>query len=319
MPVLQRIKKPTTHKGKKVLLSKEPQVIENTKQTFLLKGRKTGGIINDCLKDFFSLKKPDAVMLSQKNDILPFEDASFLEQSGKKRDANLFIFGSHTKKRPNNLIIGRLYDYQLLDMVELGVENFTSMIEFKNEKVGLGLKPCLVFNGDLWSQHHEYQRLKNLLVDLFHRETASAVRLQGIEHVIAFTAVEGKIYMKSYRILLKKSGQRTPRIELEEIGPSAEMKLRRTKLASDDLLKTACKQPKELKIKKKKNVTKDNLGTTHGRIHVPKQKIDKLQTRKMKGLKKTSAERKEDRAALKKRRAEQEASGISTKRLRSQS
>lgn len=45
-------------------------------------------------------------MLSQKNDILPFEDATFLEQAGRKRDANFFIFGSHTKKRPNNLIIG---------------------------------------------------------------------------------------------------------------------------------------------------------------------------------------------------------------------
>lgn len=49
-------RKPTTHKGKKVLLSKEPQTIENTKQTFLLKGRKTGGVVNECLKDLVSRK-----------------------------------------------------------------------------------------------------------------------------------------------------------------------------------------------------------------------------------------------------------------------
>lgn len=62
------------------------------------------------------------------------------------------------------------------------------------------------------------------------------------------------------------------------------------------------------------------MGTTHGRIHVPKQKIDKLQTRKMKGLKKTALERKEDRAALKKRRAEQTSNGeTASKRLRSES
>lgn len=47
-------RKPTTHKGKKVLLSKEPQVIENTKQTFLLKGRKVGGFVTECLKDLVS-------------------------------------------------------------------------------------------------------------------------------------------------------------------------------------------------------------------------------------------------------------------------
>jgi len=254
-----------------------------------------------------------------KNDILPFEDASFLEQTGRKRDSSFFIFGSHNKKRPSNLVIGRLYDYQLLDMVELGVENYTSITEFKNEKVGVGIKPCLVFNGELWSQLHEYMRLKNLLVDLFHREPAKAVRLQGLEHVMSFTAVDGMIFLRSYRILLKKSGQKTPRIELEEIGPSADMKVRRTKLASDDLFRTACKQPKELKIKKKKNVTKDNLGTTRGRIHIPKQKIEKLQTRKMKGLKKTAVERKEDRAALKRRRAEHTSSGIVHKKTRSES
>lgn len=47
-------RKPTTRKGKKALLSKEPQVIEHTKRTLLVKGRKTGGVVQDCLKDFVS-------------------------------------------------------------------------------------------------------------------------------------------------------------------------------------------------------------------------------------------------------------------------
>lgn len=94
---------------------------------------------------------------------------------------------------------GRLYDYNLLDMVELGVDNYKSMMEFQNEKVGLGIKPCLVFNGDIWSQVHEYQRVKNLLVDFFHRDTVNAVRLQGLEHVISFTVADGTIYMRSYK------------------------------------------------------------------------------------------------------------------------
>lgn len=318
MPFLQRIKKPTTQRGKRALLAKEPQVVEYTKKTFLVKGRKTGGCITDCLKDFYSLKKPDAVMLSRKNDVLPFEDSTFFEHHGRKRSANHFVFGSHSKKRPNNLILGRLFDYNVLDMIELGVEAYTPMAEFKNEKIGLGIKPCLVFNGEDWSQQHEYQRIKNLLVDFFHRDVVKSVRLAGIEHVISFTAVEGVIFMRSYKILLKKSGQKTPRIEVEEIGPSADMRLRRTKLASEDLFKTAMKQPKELNIKKKKNVTKDGLGTIHGRIHIPKQQLDGIQTRKMKGLKKTIGERKEERAELKKRRADMEASGISSKKLRSE-
>ena len=46
------------------------------------------------------------------------------------------------------------------------------------------------------------------------------------------------------RIQLKKSGARVPRVELEEMGPSLDVVMRRTHLASADLYKQACKQPK---------------------------------------------------------------------------
>lgn len=52
----------------------------------------------------------------------------------------------------------------------------------------------------------------------------------------------------TFRILLKKSDTRIPRIELEEIGPRADLLCRRNKLASEDLFKQACKKPKELKV-----------------------------------------------------------------------
>lgn len=45
-------------------------------------------------------------------------------------------------------------------------------------------------------------------------------------------------------------------------------------------------------MKTKKNISKDTFGTTHGRIHVGEQNIQKIQTRKMKGLRKTLSEKK---------------------------
>lgn len=75
-------------------------------------------------------------------------------------------------------------------------------------------------------------------------------------------------------------------------GPSIDFKLRRTKLASEDLYKEACKIPKELKPIKKKNISRDAFGSKMGRIHIGKQQIGRLQTRKMKGLKKTPEEKK---------------------------
>lgn len=64
-------------------------------------------------------------------------------------------------------------------------------------------------------------------------------------------------------------------------------------------MKQACRKPKELKVTVKKNVSVDGLGTTHGRIHMGKQDINKIQTRKMKGLKKTAAEKREERKSKK--------------------
>jgi len=49
---------------------------------------------------------------------------------------------------------------------------------------------------------------------------------------------------------MKKSGTKTPHIELEEIGPSADLVLRRSKLASSDLFKTACRTPAQAKVTK---------------------------------------------------------------------
>ena len=40
--------------------------------------------------------------------------------------------------------------------------------------------------------------------------------------------------------------------------------------------------------KKEKNISKDEMGDTFGRIHLGRQDLDKLQTRKMKGLKKSN-------------------------------
>ena len=57
------------------------------------------------------------------------------------------------------------------------------------------------------------------LTDLFRGPVVPAVRLQGLETVLSFTAVDKKIHLRGYKTALKKSGTKTPRVELEEVGP----------------------------------------------------------------------------------------------------
>jgi len=56
------------------------------------------------------------------------------------------------------------------------------------------------------------------------------------------------VFLQIARIQLKKSGSRVPRVELEEVGPAADLVLRRTKIASDDLYRRAKKRPDAAKV-----------------------------------------------------------------------
>lgn len=78
-----------------------------------------------------ALKRPNAISFSKKNIIRPFEDASSLEFWASKNDASLFLIGQSSKKRPNNLVLARMFDNRLLDMCEVGVDSFVSMSQFK--------------------------------------------------------------------------------------------------------------------------------------------------------------------------------------------
>ena len=84
--------------------------------------------------------------MKKTHEVLPFEDASLIERTSVKYDCSLFAVGSHQKKRPDNLILGRVFDGHVLDMVEFGVENYKASDSFKPpEFINRDLKPILLF------------------------------------------------------------------------------------------------------------------------------------------------------------------------------
>uniref|UniRef100_A0A8C6EKZ9 Ribosome production factor 2 homolog n=1 Tax=Microcebus murinus TaxID=30608 RepID=A0A8C6EKZ9_MICMU len=225
MDALDRVVKPKTKRAKRFLEKRQPKLSENIKNAMLIKGGNADATVTQVLRDVYVLKKPYGVLYKKKNITRPFEDQTSLEFFSKKSDCSLFLFGSHNKKRPNNLVIGRMYDYQVLDMIELGIEKFT----LRTQQMSRGNETHVIFAGDDFDVTEDYRRLKVVLLIFFFR---------GPQYRIS-------IYFRSYK-LLKKSGCRTPAIESEEMGPSLDLVMRRTHLASEDLYKLAMKMPKVL-------------------------------------------------------------------------
>ncbi|KIH56051.1 brix domain protein [Ancylostoma duodenale] len=273
-----RVDKVKTKKGKRILDDRAPKTVENDKTALFIKGSKTNQTVTDAMMDIYVLKKPLVQQLKRHNPFHLFDDETPIEKFGEKYDASLFLFGSSSKKRPSSLVFGRTHDGQILDMVELDIVKFKAARDFETPKVMLETKPCIILEGPEFESDSTMKRIGNLLVDFFKGPTLDTVRLQGLEELISFTAKENMIYMRVYRVLLLKSATNVPRIELLEMGPSIDFKVDRTKLASDSLFKAACKKPKALMAKRRKNMSEDVFGNQLARVHVGKQNTDAIQT-----------------------------------------
>ena len=188
----------------------------------------------------------------------------------------------------------------------------------KTQKSTPGHKPLMHFASELFDTHPRFIQLKSMLLDFFNGEIVDSICLPGLEHVISVTcaptpaalnnatvnmypnqhptpedvSVLPKVHIRTYTTKLLASGTRIPRVELTPMGPSLDLTLRRHQQADPEMLKQALKRPKLKKTdvekglgKKRKNMEVDEMGDLRGRVHVGKQDLGKLQTRKMKGLK----------------------------------
>jgi ribosome production factor 2 len=175
--------KAKTPRGKRVLQHREPLVTENVKTAMFIKGRKTSEIITAVMDDLYALKKPFCVKYSDKksNDIRPFEDTVSIEFFSNKSDASLFVLGSHSKKRPHNITIGRLFNYHILDLVELGIYDYRPIEDFKSDDFPmLGSKPCFTVIGSEFQNDEKYSLVANLFIDFFRGEVVDRINLKGI-------------------------------------------------------------------------------------------------------------------------------------------
>ena len=99
-------------------------------------------------------------MMKNRLDKPLFEDLSSVTFLSEKNDCTLFAFGSSTKKRKHNLVLGRLFDFNLMDMFEFGInaKTFLPISSFlgvtdpksndpSNKSFAAESKPAIIFQG----------------------------------------------------------------------------------------------------------------------------------------------------------------------------
>uniref|UniRef100_A0A1J3JM41 Ribosome production factor 2 homolog n=1 Tax=Noccaea caerulescens TaxID=107243 RepID=A0A1J3JM41_NOCCA len=297
---MMEIRTPKTGKAKRALEQRAPKLVETGKKTLILHGTKTSATVSSVLMELYRLKKGGAIKYSRRNEnIRPFESGgeTSLEFFSLKTDCSIFAYGSHSKKRPDNLLLGRMYDHHVYDLIEVGIENFKSLLSFSYDKKLApheGSKPFICFTGEGFENVPELKQLKEVLTDLFRGEVVDNLNLTGLDRAYICSAISPtKVFLTHCAIKLKKSGTIVPRIELVEVGPSMDLVVRRNRFPHKDLRKDAMKTSKDKPKKKTKNVDDDAVTGQSGRIYIPDQKVGETKLPdKSKGLKRERRERK---------------------------
>lgn len=301
--------KPRNARSKRALEKRAPKEKENPKTCLFLRGTTCSQVTQDALADLYSLRQPLAKKFTKKNAIHPFEDATSLEFFSEKNDASLLVFGSSSKKRPHSLTLVRTFGHRVLDMLELGLDadSFRRLAQFRGKKPAVGLRPMLVFAGPAFESTvpDEFTMAKSMLTDFFAGERgpgSDKVDVEGLQYVVVVSADEAEaqatglgdgsvskpaIHLRSYLIQTKRSGQRLPRVEVEEMGPRMNFRVGRMRQPDEAMNKEAMRRTKKGEERTKKNVTVDSMGDKLGRVHMGKVDLSALQTRKMKGLKRS--------------------------------
>lgn len=295
----------------------EPKVVENAKRVLFLKGASANEVVVNAMNDLAAITKPYCKKLKKRNAFLPFEGREHLEFLGFKNDCSLFCFAAHNKKRPNNLTLGRHFDFHVLDMVELGIvaADRLDMTRIHDiDAANLGGKPFFVFEGSEFSTEPAFVRLKNLLVDFFRGGQDPVVSLDGCDRVLFFSlrsrdgseacvapstdcygskppAERGNtvLCMRHYAVQKPSTAAEVTasikNINLYDIGPNFDLELRRISFATPQEFKLACRLPRATLATLRAtaaNLSTDPMHNLKGQLHVGKQDVAGLNLRRFK-------------------------------------
>ena len=284
-------KKAKTHKGKVYLKSLLPKLIEDPRQGLFINTNNSSEIMRMILDNLYITRKDYSKKLNRKEMIQNIkENIKDVEYLCDKNNCSLFTFASDQKKKPMNLVMGILYNKQILDYFEFEVVNFIPISYFsKDIEIDSYMKPVLIFQGEIFETDPNYERLKKFFIDYFRLYNVEQTIISELKRVIVISCdynTDKIIKIRSYQVNGNISEMELNTIKLDEIGPSLDLKERDFEVSELEKYSKTLKQPRGVKEVKVKNIEKNALGEKRGIIHMQKQNLNAISLRQFKKISK---------------------------------
>jgi len=304
--VVADIPKAKTHKGRMFLKSREPKLVEDNKQCLFINTNKSNEVLRMVLTDLFVFRKDHSKKLGKKNDIKEvYANPETIEFLCERNNCAIFSTVTDLKKRPMNLIMGNLFENKLLDLFEFEVANFLPIEYFKvDTNIDSCMKPLVIFQGDIFETDFEFARMKKFFFEFFKMYDIEDISISVLKRLVVISSAGDKIVkIRTFELNNCNEHNFKEKLELKEVGPSLDLKVRRIKLTSDESYKLACKQPRLTSKTKSKNEATNVLGEKRGRVYMTSQDLNKMS---LKQYNKISKKKKNARLSKKKDKGDAE-------------
>ncbi|KAG9389582.1 Brix domain [Carpediemonas membranifera] len=304
-------------KGSKVAFESEP--IEGEKLALVGASSTAGALASELLKDMAALKTPHVHKLGKKANLRPFEDIEVIQEISRKKNISLFMTAATTKKRGHTITLGRTFEHEALDMVELAVvkapdsegsyypypgfhymstDDVCATKKDADTAWDLSFKPFFIFQGD-WTNHNDLALTRNLLIDMFRgHDRQDQLDPTSIEHtpVVVCTALdEDRFNIQVQKMAFTKSTGTQPFVKNNLAGFAVEFTIARAQWAEPAKRKAACKKAINIIDKLGKNKSKDGLGQTVARLYHVSQDVMEVNRRQFRGTKRSKVDGTEER------------------------
>eukprot|EP00802_Teleaulax_amphioxeia_P015316 Tamp_15404.p1 GENE.Tamp_15404~~Tamp_15404.p1 ORF type:complete len:401 (+),score=67.56 Tamp_15404:35-1204(+) len=186
-----------------------------------LRGASTNEKVSKVLADLHKAKQPNSLYLPSRVEGGQMQSNAFVESMCAKTRTSMYGYVSHTKKRPNDLMLGRLFHGQVLDWFQFRVLNEGPALSASRRLPQLGGRTAFVFLGKYWQSDRYLCQFKNYLIDTFGARPGKTLDVDHVECVLVCTSHNAtQITLKQY-LVAKPSSLTAPHTPVTSANASS--------------------------------------------------------------------------------------------------